>query len=171
VKPLLLLDVDGVLNPMGPPAAGYRRYRCTIGAEVYTVHLNPAHGRRLLELALNTGSELVWATTWEHHANDWIAPRIGLPTLPVIPMSPGAPSEHGEMFKTPHVAGYVGRRPFVWFDDQVWAEDEEYLRVHQGLENFLLVHVDPAEGLTSRHLGMAQKWLTLSGFSQGPERI
>ncbi|WP_345150455.1 hypothetical protein [Nonomuraea rubra] len=29
------------------------------------------------------------------------------------------------------MAAYAGQRPFVWFDDQVWAEDEEYLRVHQ----------------------------------------
>ncbi|GAA4933239.1 hypothetical protein HD597_009556 [Nonomuraea thailandensis] len=170
MKPLLLLDVDGVLNPMGRPAPDFRRYRCTIGDDVYTVHLNPRHGRRLLELALVTGSELVWATTWEHHANDWIAPRIGLPSLPVITLgsSSGAPaSEHGEMFKTPHVAAYAGQRPFVWFDDQVWAEDEEYLRVHQGLADFLLIHVDPRQGLTSRHLGMAHEWLTLTGFSQG----
>ncbi|MFC4012754.1 HAD domain-containing protein [Nonomuraea purpurea] len=168
MKPLLLLDVDGVLNPMGRPTPGFRRYNCTIGAVVYTVHLNPRHGRRLLDLAISTGSELVWATTWEHHANEWIAPRIGLPPLPVIPLSPDPPSEFGEMFKTPHVAAFAGRRPFVWFDDQVWAEDEEYLRVHQGLTDFLLIHVDPARGLTSRHLGMAHEWLTLTGFSQGP---
>ncbi|MEV4569292.1 HAD domain-containing protein [Nonomuraea sp. NPDC049419] len=169
MKPLLLLDVDGVLNPMCRPSPDFRPYRCTIGAEVYTVYLNPRHGRRLLELALATGSELAWATTWEHHANEWIAPRVGLPSLPVIAVPPDTPpSEHGEMFKTPHVAAYAGRRPFVWFDDQVWAEDEEYLRVHQGLTDFLLVHVDPARGLTSRDLGMAQEWLTLSGFSQGP---
>ncbi|MFI7706643.1 HAD domain-containing protein [Nonomuraea sp. NPDC049480] len=167
MKPLLLLDVDGVLNPMGRPTPDYRRYRCTIAGEVYTVHLNPRHGRRLLELAEATGAELVWATTWEHHANDWIAPRIGLPSLPVIPVSTDVLSERGEMFKTPHVAAYAGRRPFVWFDDQVWAEDEEYLRVHQGLDDFLLVHVDPTRGLTSHHLGMAHEWLTLTGFSQG----
>ncbi|SDI57595.1 HAD domain-containing protein [Nonomuraea jiangxiensis] len=167
MRPLLLLDVDGVLNPMRGPSPDFRAYRCLIGSEVYTVHLNPRHGRRLLDLALTTGSELVWATTWEDHANDWIAPRIGLPSLPVIPMSPEAPSEFGEMFKTPHVAAYAGRRPFVWFDDQVWAEDEEYLRVHRGLADFLLVHVDPRIGLTSRHLGMAHEWLTLTGFSQG----
>ncbi|MEO3799475.1 HAD domain-containing protein [Nonomuraea sp. B1E8] len=167
MKPLLLLDVDGVLNPMGRPTPGYRRYRCTIGGEVYTVHLNPRHGRRLLDLAIATGSELAWATTWEQHANDWIAPRIGLPSLPVIPLTTDPPSEHGEMFKTPHVAAYAGRRPFVWFDDQVWAEDENYLRVRQGLTDFLLIHVDPMRGLTSRHLGMAEEWLTLTGFSQG----
>ncbi|MEU0569062.1 HAD domain-containing protein [Nonomuraea sp. NPDC005983] len=171
MKPLLLVDVDGVLNPMGRPTPDFRRYECNIGGHAYTVHLNPRHGTRLLELAVQTGSELVWATTWEEHANEWIAPRLGLPALQVVPMGPFEPSGRGEMFKTPYVAAYaaaLGRRPFVWFDDQVWLEDEEYLRGHQGLDDFLLVHVDPRHGLTSEHLARAREWLTLSGFSRGP---
>ncbi|MFI6789889.1 HAD domain-containing protein [Nonomuraea sp. NPDC050383] len=167
MKPLLLVDVDGVLNPFGRPDPGFRRYRCTVGHEVYTVHLNPRHGARLLELAIATGAELAWATTWEDHANEWIGPRIGLPELPVVPMGPVLGSDMGEMFKTPHVAAYVERRPFVWFDDQVRWEDENFLRERQGLDDFLLVHVDPRGGLTSEHLARAHRWLTLSGFSQG----
>ncbi|NUW37724.1 hypothetical protein HTZ77_40910 [Nonomuraea sp. SMC257] len=168
MKPLLLIDVDGVLNPFRRPDPGYRRYQCEIGGQVYTVHLNPRHGTRLLELAIATGAELAWATTWEHHANEWISPRIGLPELPVVPMGPVLGSTAGEMFKTPHVAEYVERRPFVWFDDQVRQEDEEYLRGHRGLDDFLLVPVNPRDGLTSAHLDAARRWLTLSGFSQGP---
>jgi hypothetical protein len=169
VRPLLLIDVDGVLNPFSRPTPDFRRYHCTVGDQVYTVQLNARHGTRLLELALVTGAELVWATTWEEHANEWIGPRLGLPPLPVIPMGPGSDQGglYGEMFKTPHVAAYVGRRPFVWFDDQVWLEDEEYLRGTQGLDDFLLIHVDPRTGLTSQHLAQAHEWLTLSGFSQG----
>ncbi|MFG1941419.1 HAD domain-containing protein [Nonomuraea sp. NPDC048826] len=170
MKPLLLLDVDGVLNPTGHPTPDFRRYRCTIGSSVYTVHLNQRHGPRLLELALETGAELVWATTWEQHANEWIAPRIGLPSLPVIGMRPDdrIGGEHGEMFKTRRVAEYVGGRPFVWFDDQVYQEDENYLRARQGTGEFLLIHVPARQGLTSQHLAVAREWLTLTGFSQGP---
>ncbi|MFI6603973.1 HAD domain-containing protein [Nonomuraea sp. NPDC050536] len=160
MRPLLLVDVDGVLNPFGRPTPDFRRYECKIGDQVYTVHLNWRHGARLLELALQTRAQLVWATTWEEHANEWIAPRLGLPELPVIPLAPGP--------KSPSVADYVRGRPFVWFDDQVWEADEEYLRDHQGVGEFLLVPVDPWRGLTRRHLAMAAEWLTLSGFSQGP---
>jgi hypothetical protein len=167
MKPLILVDVDGVLNPLGPPSTDFRRYRCPLGGEVYTVHLNRRHGTRLLELALRTGAELVWATTWEEHANEWIAPRIGLPRLPVIPVGAVAGTTRGEMFKTPNVAEYVAGRPFVWFDDMVYAADDAYLRDHPGVGDFLLVQVEPRQGLDQRHLDLAAEWLTLSGFSQG----
>ncbi|MEV0583150.1 HAD domain-containing protein [Nonomuraea sp. NPDC050310] len=166
-RPLLLVDVDGVLNPFSTQP-GFRRYECTIGEEHYTVHLNPAHGAWLMELALAARAELTWATTWEESANEWIAPRLGLPRLPVVPLAHDAPSELGEMFKTPHVAKYVGDRPFVWFDDHVFLEDEEYLRGYQGTGQFLLVNVEPRRGLTREHLETAREWLSLTGFSQGP---
>ncbi|MBB5075368.1 HAD domain-containing protein [Nonomuraea endophytica] len=168
MKPLVLVDIDGVLNPLGRPSADFRRYRCVLEGETYTVHLNPRHGIWLLELAVRAGAELVWATTWEHHANEWIAPRLGLPALPVIRVAQDRPSEVGEMFKTPHVAEYVRGRPFVWFDDLLFSADERYLRDHPDVGDFFLVQIDPKTGLTRQHFDLATEWLTLSGFSQGP---
>jgi hypothetical protein len=161
-RPLLLLDVDGVLNPLDKKSAEFVSHECVVDGVMYRVHLNPAHGGKLLALAVETGAELVWATTWEHAANEWIGPRIGLPSLPVIAMPfPAQPSGgQGEMFKTPHVATYVGSRPFVWFDDHTWEPDIDYLRAHPQVGEFLLVHVDPRRGLTERDLHEARDWLT-----------
>ncbi|WP_143020152.1 HAD domain-containing protein [Sinosporangium album] len=158
-RPLLLVDVDGVLNPLGRPSPEFRRYQCHVEGETYTVYLNSKHGTRLLALAVETGAELVWATTWEHWANDWIAPRIGLPALPVIKLPPNVRGEFGELFKTPAIAEYVAGRPFVWFDDQVWAADEDYLRAHPSVGDFLLVQVEPGAGLTATDLDYARNWL------------
>ncbi|MFB9967573.1 HAD domain-containing protein [Sinosporangium siamense] len=158
-RPLLLVDVDGVLNPLGRPTPDFRKYECHVEGQTYTVFLNSRHGTRLLSLAVETGSELVWATTWEHWANEWIAPRLSLPQLPVIKLPPNVRGQFGEMFKTPAIAEYVGRRPFVWFDDQVWAADEDYLRAHPGVGDFLLVQVDPRVGLTQTEFGYAREWL------------
>ncbi|MCG5220137.1 HAD domain-containing protein [Streptosporangium soli] len=159
-RPLLLLDVDGVLNPLGGKMRNFVTRECVVDGVPYRVHLSPAHGRKLLALAVETGAELVWATTWEHAANEWIGPCIGLPALPVIEMPALDRANQGEMFKTPHIAAYAGRRPFVWFDDLTWEADVEFLRLHPGVDEFLLVHVDPRCGLTDDDLDQARTWLS-----------
>jgi HAD domain in Swiss Army Knife RNA repair proteins len=77
-RPLLLLDVDGPLNPWAarsaPPGFAEHRYRASRWGRRLTVRLNPRHGRDLLELAERTGAELAWATTWGHRANRVIGP-------------------------------------------------------------------------------------------------
>jgi hypothetical protein len=161
------LDVDGVLNPLGKRPRGFHRYDVDLHGEVYTVFLNRRHGSKLLALARETGAELVWATTWEHQANEWIGPRIGLPALPVIELRGDVPPTSGEMAKTPYVADFVRRRPFVWFDDAIWAPDQEYLSEHPDVGDFLLVEVDQRQGLTDRHLDLARDWLTRLGSADG----
>jgi hypothetical protein len=89
----MLLDVDGVLNPLvacNPLWCrchrGWIKKRVLPDGEAYQVILNPRHGGKLLDLAADTGSELVWASYWVHHANAWIAPHVGLPDLPWVPI-------------------------------------------------------------------------------------
>ncbi|MFF0214388.1 HAD domain-containing protein [Streptomyces vinaceus] len=82
--PLLFLDVDGPLLPFGATSAelpdGYPTYGTRPDANPLLARLDPALGPRLLALPC----ELVWATTWMADANAWVAPRIGLPELPVV---------------------------------------------------------------------------------------
>jgi HAD domain in Swiss Army Knife RNA repair proteins len=157
--PLVLLDVDGVLNPVRRSSPRFRRHDVVVDGLPYTVLLNPGHGPRLLALSQETGAELAWATTWEDHANEEIAPRIGLPLLPVVPLNLGTARPEGVHFKTVHVAEYVRGRPFVWFDDGHLDADREYLHGHPGVGEFLLVDVDPGDGLADQHLDVARKWL------------
>lgn len=46
-------------------------------------------------------------------------------------------------------------RPFVWFDDMDVARDVEALPPSQP---WLHVEVDPVQGLTDEHVGMALQW-------------
>ena len=83
-KPLLLLDVDGVLFPFrnASPPPGY----LLVESAESTVWIKASHGEALRNLS--SLFELVWATTWEHKANQIIGPALGLDQLPVIEPAP-----------------------------------------------------------------------------------
>lgn len=150
-RPLLLVDVDGVLNPWLAPSCpdGYREYSFFPGERV---RLAEGHGELLRSLA--SSFELVWATAWEHKANRLICPVIGLPVLPVIEFPVTGPSF--VFRKLPAVIDSVADRPCAWIDDEhqpdhyVWARD-------RGVPT-LLVDIDPAEGLTARVADQLGQW-------------
>jgi len=151
MRPLLLVDVDGVLNPWAAAACpeGYSEYEFFPGERVL---LCPSHGPMLTSLA--SAYDLVWATAWEHNANRLICPVIALPELPVIefPLS-----GRDILFrKLPAVIDAVGDRPCAWIDDAHqpdhydWAED-------RGVPT-LIVDIDPAVGLTSGVADQLARW-------------
>lgn len=164
-RPLLVLDVDGVLNPAGPCANPVPPW-ITFQAEWsgYTVALNPEHGKQLLALSERTGCELVWGTSWEEHANDEVAPRLGLPELPVIHVLTEPEEVDGwwVLWKTVHIAEYAAGRPFVWIDDHPDDSDREYLIGH-GAPDHLIIEIDPEDGLQDHHLRQAEEWLSRHG--------
>lgn len=163
MKPLLLLDVDGPLNPYA--AKPYRR------PEGYTTHrlrpsgwterkplrvwLHPGHGAMLLDFVERAGMELVWCTTWEHDANTMIGPVVGLPELPVIEWGFSA-----IMWKFNGVLEYAPGRPLAWLDDDFgrYKTERTWFERERGTTPTLLHHVDPRVGLTSGDLETVAAW-------------
>jgi HAD domain in Swiss Army Knife RNA repair proteins len=154
--PLILLDVDGVLNPL-QRSPGYQRYRATPNGTMFRLLLNPRHGPLLTGLAEATGAELVWASYWTDSANEWIGPRVGLPILRAIPIPPRDPRYSFGGWKARHVAEWVGERPFVWLEDEPDVTD--VLASGPALGPHLIVPVDPEGGLTDLHVEQARSWL------------
>ncbi|MBT2450120.1 hypothetical protein J7F03_24195 [Streptomyces sp. ISL-43] len=170
-RPLLLLDVDGPLNPFRSPLAGLRGYtRHRMWPTVWLsyrvpdsrrarrglrVRLHPAHGARLLALPY----ELAWATTWMHEANTMIAPHIGLPAdLPVIEWPElFARDPDGLSWKTRHLIDWAAGRPFAWVDDMITPHDRAWVAAHHPAPA-LLLHVHPRRGLRARDFTTLNRW-------------
>ncbi|MFC9084713.1 HAD domain-containing protein, partial [Streptomyces sp. NPDC057062] len=153
-RPLLFLDVDGPLIPFGaphppPPAA------TADDGNPLLARLDPALGARLLAL----GCSLVWATTWREEANDVVAPRLGLPRLPVLDWPEAdEPGPRGLHWKTRPLVEWAGGRPFVWVDDEIGAVDRQWVAAaHPGPA--LLHRVDPARGLQDSDFRALTDWL------------
>ena len=150
-RPLLLVDVDGVLNPWHAATCpdGFREYSFFPGERVL---LSEGHGALLRELA--SSFELVWATAWEHKANRLICPVIALPELPVIEFPLTGPDYRFR--KLPAVIDSVGDRPCAWVDDEHQPDHYHWAR-ERGVPT-LLVDIDPAEGLTRRVAEQLAEW-------------
>lgn len=159
-KPLLLIDVDGPLNPWAKSNSQSRKDKRFTRHKLlgFTVWLSEWHGEELMKLT--DVYDLVWATTWEHDANALIAPRVGVPELPVIEFArdlPSVPPVPGLHWKVAAILKYCAGRPFVWVDDEVGAVDGVYAGQHHGAP-FLMLRIDPTTGLTEEHFDSLREW-------------
>lgn len=179
--PVGYLDVDGPLNPdvdrrtgTGPP--GYKphkwsylhvdslsRNKAPYWRGLPKVWLNPEHGAWLLSLPVAWH----WATSWNHLANQFVGPAIGLPPLPVVDVgSPPPPPRHPrdkrlEHWKTEALMLHAAGRPFVWLDDEVTQHDRVFLAEHTSAAPKLLRHINPAKGLRLDDIEVIRKWIAL----------
>jgi hypothetical protein len=156
-RPLLFLDVDGPLLPFGEDS---RRQQRDATTDSHVARLAPEVGLRLAALPC----ALVWATTWEDEANTEIAPRIGLPRLPVVnwPESSDEREREDQWFglcwKTRALVDWADGRPFAWVDDEITDADRDWVAAnHRG--RALLHHVQSFQGLTDADFAALDQWL------------
>ncbi len=155
-KPLLLVDVDGVLSLWGfpPDARPDGSFRAIDG----TPHFLSAEAGRHLH-ALAEAFDLVWCTGWEEKANWYLPHALGLPEpLPYLSfdrhVAPGGTTPGH--WKLAAIDAHAGDRPAAWIDDahneacEAWVDGRD--------APTLLVPTDPAEGLVERHARQLRAW-------------
>lgn len=125
-QPLLLLDIDGVLNayryrpgatPMPADAfTDLRRFAVTADhGETFTFWVSPSLIEQVIALAQQV--EIAWLTTWQDQANHRVAPVLGLPTFPVAARGEDSGRWDSDWKAGAAVEALSLGRPLIWVDD------------------------------------------------------
>jgi len=150
-RPLLLLDVDGVLNPYGDECPPGFTEHVLFPEEIEPVRVCAGHGAWIAELA--GVYEVVWATAWGEEANRLLAPLLGVARLPVVPF-PRTPFTAD--LKVPAIDALAGDRPAAWIDDLLGPAAYDWGA--RRAAPTLLLPVDPMVGWTRPVVERALEW-------------
>jgi hypothetical protein len=167
-KPLLFVDIDGVLSLFGfaPHAPPEGSLHFVDGIPHFLSSTAAGH-----LLALVSLFELVWCSGWEEKADEHLPHLLGLPRgLPHVnferradvndaggagAMAAESKSPHGH-WKLAAIDLYAGAHPLAWIDDclddacRAWAAARE--------APTLLVQTSPEQGLTEREAAQLRSW-------------
>jgi hypothetical protein len=155
LRPLLLLDIDGVLNPYAATAcpSGFREEMLFEGEGEEPIRVCAEHGAWIEELI--PVFDVVWASGWSDDAQV-LATVLSLPRFPCVTL-PSVPFDPIE--KLPSVAAHVGSRPAAWVDDVLTDAAYEWA-ANRGAPT-LLVEPDPAVGLLRQHVDELMDWASV----------
>jgi hypothetical protein len=165
-KPLLMVDIDGVLSLFGfapgDPPEGSLHF-----IDGIPHFLSAAAARHLL--ALVSLFELVWCSGWEEKADEHLPHLLGLPRgLPHLSFgrrpdagatgatgAAAGKSIHGH-WKLEAIDAYAQGRPLAWIDDCIDAACHAWAGAR--VASTLLVQTAPAQGLTEREAARLRAW-------------
>jgi HAD domain in Swiss Army Knife RNA repair proteins len=160
-RPLLMVDIDGVISLFGPPdnRGSEGSFHVIDGIPHF---LSSTAATHLLSLAEDF--DLVWCSGWEEKAEEYLPHLLGLPAgLPFLRferMTGPPPARAGRSiaghWKLDAIDAYAGGRALAWIDDafdescHVWAAERS--------APTLLVQTDPMRGLTSVETQLLAEW-------------
>jgi HAD domain in Swiss Army Knife RNA repair proteins len=165
-KPLLMVDIDGVISLFGfagpslwAPRPAETELSPTPEGSFHTIDGIPhflSHAAAAHLLDLSADFDLVWASGWEEKAEEYLPRLLDLPAgLPFLRFerSPGQGNAH---WKLTAIERYAGSRALAWIDDafndacHAWADERP--------APTLLVQTSPERGLTSRQTQLLVRW-------------
>jgi hypothetical protein len=152
-RPLLLVDVDGVISLIGfdparPPAGRFQ------SIDGITHLLSASAGACLRRLA--DRFEAVWCTGWEEKANEYLPWALDL-VGPFPFLSFGRAAGRAVHWKLAAIDAYAGQdRALAWIDDAFDESCETWAASRVG--STVLVRTDPAIGINGEHVERLLSW-------------
>jgi hypothetical protein len=150
-RPLLLVDIDGVLSLFGfapdriPPRGRWHQ------VDGMAHLLSEEAAEHLLDLA--DAYEPVWCSGWEDRANEHLPHVLRVGPFPHLTFEPGSPGH----WKLAAIDAFAGpRRALAWIDDDLSDACDAWARRRPGPT--LLVRTDPATGLTAALAERLRAW-------------
>jgi hypothetical protein len=151
-KPLLFLDIDGVISLFGWDSAE-RPDGSFHTIEGIPHFLSAGAAEHLHTLAEHF--EPVWCSGWEEKANEHLPHLLSLPN-PYPFLSFDAVGPGGAHWKLEAIERHAGDRPLAWVDDML--SDACHRWADARTAPTLLVQTDPASGLTAREVAALVAW-------------
>ena len=151
-RPMLFVDIDGVLNPNGGPCPDGFDEHWLFPSDDWPVRVCQRHSGWLHELAQYY--DLAWGTSWTASDRAVLATVLDLPTFVGAVTLPAG--QFDPALKVPAIDLVAGHRTLAWIDDMLtpvahaWAEGRD--------APTLLIPIDPAEGLTRAHVDQLVDW-------------
>lgn len=162
LRPVWLLDVDGVLNAT-KPGWGAAPLTRTVYADAVAFHMRfaPALLRRLRELHHAGAVEVRWATTWVDHI-DQITGLMGLPSWQCAFTLAGTGRDAAAAkYAAAMDVVQTERRRLIWTDDEAIPADgtHAHRRLTAAGPSVLLIRPAANRGLRPEHLDRIEAFL------------
>ncbi|HUY23726.1 MAG TPA: HAD domain-containing protein [Candidatus Saccharimonadales bacterium] len=164
VRPLLILDVDGVISPiagahMGPLPDTWSEWRRAPSIRM-PVYFAPHMVLHLTSLPV----ERIWCSTWEKEVDEFgLSNDLGWAGQPFLRLPAPSRPWNKLVAVREHLSSQPDR-PFVWVDDdpRMVSSGMRWARTIQ--TPHLLVHPEKKVGLTPHHVGRIERWVeTIAG--------